>query len=929
MKHAILNRINLHTLLLGLVLLAFAPAALATAWLGVHFRQQSERLARESSRQAIQAFISIPEQIRKSTQRLLGTLTFIPDIRTPDPEACSTVFHALLNSNPEFANLYLLAPDGSVSCAHRPPSSSPAGPDWDFFRQARDAKTFSVGRVYIDDQRHRAIIPFAAPVTDANGDVASVLVLEYDLAAFGTFGDALRLPEGTTFVLCDASGTILYRHPEPERWLGKGIQASLRPLLAAPPREAAIIETGLDGVRRLYIFQRFRLAPESGDIFIRIGIPETAVFGQAYRLLASSMTAMALFALAILLVARVLGRRFILRPVQSLVLVSQRLAGGELDARCVLPASATELHALCNAFNSMAEALEEREYRHLAIEEKLCESEQRIRALLNATPDSAMLIDTQGRILIVNEQAAQRRGKHARELLDQDIADFLPSDSAMIRKNRIGEVVERKTGVVFDDFRQERCFRIRLYPIFDASGQVVQLASFSRDITDRLRAEERLRHQAFHDELTGLPNRAQFMRRLHEAIDRYKGDAMQRYGMLFFDLDNFKLINDSFGHTLGDQLLKQLASRLARSVPRDCLPARFGGDEFAVLFDRLFDMTQILRLADRLKQLIREPFSIDGYEMQTSASFGVVFGKHEYTEPEQVLRDADIAMYQAKDQGKGQSVVFDLSMHNKVLERMHLEQSLRTALHHGQIFLHFQPIFSLDTLQLGGFEALVRWNHPERGLVPPGVFIPIAEETGQILALGEFVLHQACRQARDWLDRFDGQRPFTMNVNLSGRQFYQTDPVELVRQVLKDTGVGAQYLKLELTESLLLEDLDTAKEILETLRHFGVRTALDDFGTGYSSLGYLRALPFDTLKMDRSFISHLHESERDARIVRIIIDLAHALGMDVVAEGIETEDILKLLSSYLCNYAQGYLLSRPLPAADVEQYFTQAARCVQ
>jgi diguanylate cyclase (GGDEF)-like protein len=386
---------------------------------------------------------------------------------------------------------------------------------------------------------------------------------------------------------------------------------------------------------------------------------------------------------------------------------------------------------------------------------------------------------------------------------------------------------------------------------------------------------------------------------------------------------NFKLINDSLGHPIGDKVLRILATRLKLGVSPNAVLARFGGDEFAILLDNIPDYFEILRTADKIHLMFQSPLRIEGYEVYASASIGVVFGSEHYTLPEQVLRDADIAMYQAKGKGKGSSEIFDMSMHDRIVERMQLEHDLRNALGRGEIFLVYQPIFSLEDLGLVGFEALIRWNHPEKGLVQPSVFIPLAEETGHILSLGEYVLTEACLQARRWQTLYPKAAAWTINVNLSGKQLFQSDPVDLVRRTLADTKLLPGTLKLEITESLLLENLEQAADILDTLRYFGAKTALDDFGTGYSSLGYLRNLPLDTLKMDRSFVNNMENgNQKDIGIVRSIIELGHALEMDIVAEGIESEVIMGALAKLGCDHVQGFLMSKPLQAADAEYFLS-------
>jgi len=473
----------------------------------------------------------------------------------------------------------------------------------------------------------------------------------------------------------------------------------------------------------------------------------------------------------------------------------------------------------------------------------------------------------------------------------------------------------RRDGSVFWTMRNVRA-------IHGPGGELVSYDGFMSDITDRKRVEAKLKHQAFHDELTGLANRALFLERLQLAVDQANKDHT-RFAMLFMDLDNFKLVNDGFGHMVGDDLLRALARRLREALPdaleHSALLGRFGGDEFGVLITPVVDQIEVLRTVDRIHNAMRLPFKAGGYEIMLSAALGVVFGKAGYTHSEEILRDADIAMYRAKDRGKGQSEVYDKDMHASLLRRVELEHALRLALPRGELFVLYQPFFDMDGLGLAGFEALVRWRKPGEGVISPVEFIPVAEESGLIMELGGFVLREACQQMRRWLDLLERDTPLVVNVNLSGRQLFQGDPVSQIRDALTRSELEPRRLKVEITESILMEDMELGKEMLEAIRAQGVGVALDDFGTGYSSLGYLRELPLDGLKMDRAFVRGLDKPGHDRDIVHSIVALAHGLKLDVIAEGVETEAMLGVLAASGCDHAQGFLMARPLDAEAASQ----------
>ncbi len=530
-----------------------------------------------------------------------------------------------------------------------------------------------------------------------------------------------------------------------------------------------------------------------------------------------------------------------------------------------------------------------------------------------------------GRYLNVNPWFAQLFGYSSpRELMDaiSDIGRQLYVDPTR-REDLHNQLLEhgaaedfeaemlRKDGSRFWAHRNVRAVR-------DETGSIRYCEGFVTDVTQRKVAETRLTRLAYHDDLTGLPNRAQFTSLLEETIANAARHPLRRYGVLFFDLDDFKLINDSFGHHQGDRLLQFCAARLGDAIGASFTLARFGGDEFAALLDDVVDQFAIIRAAEAIHAALRPPFNLKGYDIKISACIGVVFGTQAHMSSGQVLRDADIAMYRAKALGKGRTEIFDNNMHAEVVERVRLEQDLRTGVDRDEFYLVYQPIFSLANNSLAGFEALVRWRHPEREVVSPAAFIPILEETGLIISLGERILNQACRQMAEWSRRCALPPGLAVNVNISGKQLFQSDVAELVKDSLRRHDLHPERLKVELTESVLMEDMELAAEIIDLLRGFGVRTALDDFGTGYSSLGYLRKLPLDVIKIDRSFVSRMENDDRSSRIVKIIIDLAHTLDMSVVAEGVETEGALLALSSMRCDCCQGYYFSPPVPAHEAE-----------
>ncbi|MEC4805435.1 MAG: PAS domain S-box protein [Jaaginema sp. PMC 1079.18] len=543
-------------------------------------------------------------------------------------------------------------------------------------------------------------------------------------------------------------------------------------------------------------------------------------------------------------------------------------------------------------------------------EQALRASEKRLNTIINNTSYGIVIVDNDGIILFVNTAATQIFNRSLEALIGSDLG--IP---AMTSEPAELEILARRDRIINVEIRIKQ---------IEWDNESVKILSL-QDITERKKTEAQLEHRAYYDILTDLPNRTLFMSQLTQALQRLHNQPSFRFAVLFLDLDRFKIVNDSLGHLAGDRLLVSLTQRLQTILrPLDTL-ARLGGDEFTILLEDIHSLEEVTDVARRINQALQLPLNVEGMSIVTTVSIGITLSHSGYTQPEHLLRDADLAMYRAKEKGRSRYEIFDQEMHSFAVEQLRLEHDLRLAIERGEFLAYYQPIINLHTQAIAGFEGLIRWQHPQQGLIPPDRFIPIAEETGLISVMGEWMLQHSCAQLRTWQTTFPHCEELTMSVNLSSKQLRDAELLTIIDRIITQTEIPSHTLKLELTESMLVDNVTEAIAILDQIRDRGIQLSIDDFGTGYSSLSYLHRFPVNTLKIDKSFVSRMDDRGNNREIVETILALAYQLDLDAIAEGVETQQQLQQLQTLGCQFGQGYYFAPPLSANAVAEFIHQFA----
>ena len=745
---------------------------------------------------------------------------------------------------------------------------------------------------------------------------AGLLVVNLDPNVFYEHFRHMDLGDGGYLVLVDKANQLV-SYPDPNL-IGTRVSEDL--LAQLPGTSGAQVVT-LDATP---MFVSYEHSPEYGWLLASF-IPLQVITARATEL-GNLLFLIVVLVVVFVALASIIVVRNVVAPINQITRRFNTLLAGRLDSSLRLPETRTdELGALARGFNSFLDSLLAKQ----RTEEELRESEERYALAVRGANDGIWDWNLKTDLVYYSPRWKTMLGYAENEIGDAPEEWFERVNAADVV--RVRQALEAHVRGETSHFESE--FRIRCrdgkyrwvssrgLSIRDVRGNAQRIAGSQSDITERIEAQERLLYDARYDPLTGLANRKHFLERLDLLQQKFLAGTGALFALLFLDLDRFKVVNDSLGHLAGDRLLVIMARRIEKCLRGDDMVARLGGDEFAIMLHAIRDLGDAEIIAWRLLDALSQPYALDGHMITATASIGIVLADRELRSPEDLMRDADTALYRSKAAGRARFTVFDQDMHVRALAQLELEADLRRAVEKNEFELYYQPIVSLRTGRVARVEALLRWNHPRRGIVSPAEFISLVEETGLIVPLGEWCLKQACRQMKLWHSEYGAD--FRVAVNLSARQFQDQNLVELAQRVLKETGLPPGLLEVEITERTAMYDLEHTIRALNDLHGMGVLISIDDFGESYSALGYLKRFPIQTLKIDRSFIVDVVTNPDAAAIASGLLAMAHQLSLHVVAEGVENEYQAAFLRSIDCDEVQGYFIARPMPAAQIPQMMQQ------
>lgn len=913
-----LTRVSLRFRLFLLILFALSPILAARL---IDISRSVDMHTRDTQRQLedlARAVASDHDERIIKARTLLDTTVQIPAIRAMDRQECHEMLRRVGSNAPWQSGLWVVDTTGQVRCASLNPNLSLNIADRAYFREMMETKRFVTSDYVRTRLRQHPAIIAAQPVLNEEGAITGAALATLDMAALLN-PLSLTQSDHLAIALVDRNGILMAWHDgsvagnvQPSLPLGETFSRDL-PLneLQAPSGEP-ILATGPDKTARLW---KTASITNTGA-HVMVGLPQ-AILGQTGReALRDSVAASVLSALLAALIAWVGGEFFLMRHLSTLAGSARRIGEGDLDITTSLPASAGELNIVATALTEMTDQLRARD-------RELSQTNSLLKSTLDTMDQGLIMYDAEDRIQVWNrrfldlldipEDAVSKAGTMANLIryqalrgefvtVSEDLRRWIDNDA---RDLRVSYERERPNGTVLE---------VRTVPFPDGGG----VRTFT-DITERKVAERHVERMARHDLLTDLPNRLY----LHERLRQYLAQldrSGQPIALLNLDLDRFKILNDSLGHASGDELLRQAADRIRANVRAQDVVARLGGDEFAIIQIGQERQPQAADgLALRLIEVLGEPFDINGQRVNIGVSIGIALAPQDAMDAEELFKRADLAVSKSKNDGRNVHRFFEPGMDAAANARRALEADLRAAIAADHLEVHYQPFVAIEREEITGFEALVRWRHPERGLILPSTFIPLAEESRLIGALGDLVLRKACREAASWPE------PLRVAVNVSAMQLNGMDFIAKVVAALDESGLAPNRLEIEITETALMREDEALVSLLDALRSLGVRIAMDDFGTGYSSLGYVRRFTFDKIKIDRSFIQDIG-TEDAAAIIRAVVNMGERLGISVNAEGVETREQLDLVRQEGCAEVQGYYFSPPVPAREIPELLARPRR---
>jgi len=958
--------LSLRARLLVLVALIFLPILGIIAYSGVEQRRQAAAVAHADAMRVAQLAAATHRELFAETRRLVQLLAQLPQVRADEGARCSAFLARLHQQDPtpRHSSYFVLKPNGEVFCSSAPLKHRINAADQAYYRRVLATRTFAVGDYQIGRITGRAIVVLALPVLDASGAVQLIVGAGIDLAWLNRLAAEAQLPAGSTFTLVDHAGTVMARHPDGEKWIGRSMAGT--PQLAAmqAQREGALEIAGLDGVPRLYAYTAIHEPHQEGYAHLSVGIPTKLAYAQSVAVTFRNHAALTLLTLLALVTVWFGAERFALRRLDAVMGAAERLAGGDLRARSgTNKESGDEIGRLATAFDAMAGALEA-QVGHVAALNRVYAVLSHINAAILRIRDRDKLLAEACRI------AVEQGGFHLAwiGLVDASAHELRPLVHAgpaagYVEGLRLtldadqpegqgptGQALREGESRVCNDIDNDPCMapwreRAREFGLrslvalpLRIEGRVIGTFNLYADVPQRFSPEEvrlleelvadtslglehiekaqQLGYLANYDPLTGLPNRALFEDRLKQVLARSRHSG-RNVAVLALYLDNVRQVSGLLGRQVGDELLRQVAALLAGGVREGDTVARLGGATFGAVLADVARPEDVSIVVQRMLDHLPEALDMGGQKILLALRVGVAVYPADGEAAESLVKNAELALHAPRAEAADAVAFYSAELNAQASEHHRLEQELHGAVERGELFVLYQPVIDIATGRMTGAEALLRWRSPKLGLVTPDRFIPVAEQTGLIVPIGEWVLATACRQAAAWVRA--GHADLRIAVNVSVRQLRDARFAERVEAVLRENGcdTAAARIALEITESELMHDVAHAAEVFARLKALGLLVYVDDFDTGYSSLAYLQRLPLDVLKIDQSFVRNLGHDPAAQSVVKTIIALAGGLGHQVIAEGVETEVQLAALRELGCGAAQGFLFSRPVPAAEL------------